>query len=163
MGRRGSRLVARMPEREEPARSEHPMDEPDPERQHRSCGGPIDNARGHQPELMTTIREQGATGGEDVAAPIGVGAVDEAHDETLARRLREHRCVVRAPGPAADMVHDGDRERPRDAKNDRVEDSAVDPGHEPPATATRASSEEVRSDSGRDHGEGAGGQCCHDS
>src|SRR6266540_6159020 len=107
-----------MPEREESARAEHAMDEPDPEREHRSRCGRIDDARVHEPQLMAVVHEHRATGREDVATPIRVGTVDEAHDETLARLLREHRCLVGATGPAADVLHDGDGERPSDPKDD---------------------------------------------
>src|SRR6185503_6481563 len=102
--RRRSRLVARMPEREESARAKRAMDEPDPERKHRSRRGRIDDARVHKAQLMAVVHEHRATGGEDVATPIGLGAVDEADDETVARLLREHRRLVGATGPAADVL-----------------------------------------------------------
>lgn len=108
---------------------------------------------------MAVIHQQRATGREDVAAPIGVGAIDQAHDETFARLLREHRCVVRATGPAANVLHDGDGERSCDAKDDRIEDTAIDPRDNPPAAGTRAPSEEVRGESSRDDAERADGWC----
>ena len=155
MRRRRSRLVARMPEREEPARTERAMDEPDPEREHRSCSGRIDDARVHKTQLVAVIHEHRAAGREDVATPIGLGAVDETDDETVARLLREYRRLVRATGPAADVLHDGDRERSGDAQDDRIEDVAIDPGHEPATTAARAARQEVRGERGREHRDGA--------
>ncbi|PYN10914.1 MAG: hypothetical protein DME05_25865, partial [Candidatus Rokuibacteriota bacterium] len=71
---------------------------------------------------MPAVREHGATGREHVAAPVGVGAVDEADDDAVARLFREDRRVVRTPGPTTHIVHDGERERSGDAKDDRVED-----------------------------------------
>jgi len=160
--RRGrSRFVARMAQREESARAEHAMDEPDPEREHRSRRGRIDDARVHEPQLMTVVHEHRATGREDVATPIGVGAVDEAHDETLARLFREHRRLVGATRPAPDVLHDRDGERSGDAKDDRIQNAAIDPGHEPATAATRTAREEVRRERGREHRDSASRENWH--
>ena len=137
------------------------MDEPDPEREHRSRSGGIDDARVHEAQLMAVVHEHRATGGEDVATPVGVGTVDEAHDETLARLLREHRCLIGATGPAADVLDDGDREGSGDPKDDRIEHAAIDPGHEPSTTAASSAREEVRRECGGEHGERATGENCH--
>ena len=161
--RRRSRLVARMPEREESARAKRAMDEPYPKREHRSRRGRIDDARVHEAKLMAVVDEHRAAGREDVATPVGLGAVDEADDETFARLLREHRCLVGATGPAADVLHDGDGKRSRDAKDDRIEDVAIDPGHEPATPAARATREEVRRERGREHRYGASGEDRHSS
>jgi len=160
---RRSRLVVGMPQSEKSARTEHAMDQPDPEREHRSRSGRIDDARVHEAQLMTVVHEHRATGRKDVATPIGVGAVDEAHDETLARLLCEHRRLVGATGPAADVLHDGDGERSGDAKDDRIQDAAIDPGHEPATPAARAAREEVRRERGREHRDGSSREDCHSS
>lgn len=139
------------------------MDEPDPKRQHGSCGSRIDDAWACEPELMGTMREHRAACGEDVAAPVGLGAVDETHDEALARLLREHRRAVGAPGPAANVLNDRDRQRSGDADDDRIQQLPIDPGHEPAATPARPPSQEVRGESGREHTERATGQNCHHS
>ena len=152
-----------MPEREEPARAEHAMDEPDPEGKHPSRRGRIDDTRIHKAQLMAVVHEDGATGREDIATPIRVSPVDEPDDETITRLLREHRCLVGATGPAASVVHHGYGERSGDAKDDRIEDAAIDPAHEPTATAARAAREEVRRERGREHRDGASREDCHSS
>ena len=159
--RRRSRLVARMPEREESARAERAVDEPDPEREHRSRRGRIDDARIHKAKLMAVVHEHRATRSEDVATPVGLGAVDESDDEPVARLFREHRCLVGATGPAAYVLHDRDGERSGDPQDDRIEDAAIDPRDEPATTAPRAAREEVRRERGREHRDGASGEDWH--
>jgi len=163
MRRRRGRFVAWMPEREKATRAERAMDEPDPEREHRSRGGRIDDARVHQAQLMAVVHEHGAARREDVAAPVGLGTVDEADDETVARLLREHRCLVRAAGPAANVLDDGDGERSGDPKDDRIQDAAIDPADEPATAAARAAGEEVRRDRGREHRDRASREDWHSS
>src|SRR5258706_8213509 len=113
-----------MPEREETAGAEHPVDEPDPEREHRACGRRIDDTRAHDTQLVAVVHQRRSAGREDVAAPVRVCAVDQADDETLAGLLSEHRRVVGAPAPAAYVLHDPDRTRAGDAEDGRVEESA---------------------------------------
>lgn len=137
------------------------MDEPDPDGQQRSCGSRVDDAWADKSELVAVIREDGAAGRKNVAAPIGVGSVEEANDEALVRRLREHRCAVGSPSPTADMVHDGDGQGPGDSKDDRVEDRAIDPGHRASAPPTGTPDEEVRGERSREEPERAGGERRH--
>jgi hypothetical protein len=59
--------------------------------------------------------------------------------------------------------HDGDRERSGDAKDDRIQDVAIDPGHEPATPAARATREEVRRERSREHRDGASGEDRHSS
>lgn len=150
-----------MPEREESARAQRAMDEPDPEWEHRSRRGRIDDARVHKAQLMAVVHEHRAPSREDIATPISFGAVDEADDETFARLLREHRRLVGATGPAANVLHDGDGKRSGDAKDDRIEDVAIDPSDEPATTAARSAREEVRGERGREHRDGASREDCH--
>ena len=132
------------------------MNEPYPERKHRLRGGLIDDLRADQTQLMAAVHERRATRCEDIAAPIAVGAVDEADDETVAGRLGEHRRAVLATGPSAEVMHDGDRQRSGDAQHDGIEDPAIDERHEAPAATTRAPGEDVRGERREDHGERAG-------